>query len=532
MLRVKLLTSLSKVFSDEEPDGFEKKSYSVLKNEILHFQTAIFSDCDTNLNVNFDSGLNSKVYLVKEVPVGLAAYEDSDDYYLRKTPGLYPDLLVPFEQGTGIVADKWYSLFFEIGPFDDKAGNITFDFTVNDEPVSLEIEIIDKMMPVSETVYTNWFHSDCLADYYHVEVFSDEYWRIVRNFVTTASKHGMNCILTPVFTPALDTGEFLERTTVQLVDITLRGKKYLFGFSNLKKWVDVCTECGIMYFEINHFFTQWGAKHAPKIIARDRKGREKKIFGWKTKSSGKDYSDFLRQFSVAFKSFIDRNNLKDRVFIHISDEPSLNQLKAYRSRAYFIRSIFKGYKVIDALSDYDFYKLGAVDIPVPSENHFSDFYGKAEHIWTYCCCGQHKDYLPNRFIAMPSLRNRIIGFLLYRYDIEGFLHWGYNFYNSQLSLRKIDPYKETDAGKAFPAGDPFIVYPAPDGTAYESLRLKVLSDAFQDMRALKLLESISSDSVADSYVENLTFNSYPHSEEWFFNTREQINKKIKELSVQ
>ena len=37
----------------------------------------------------------------------------------------------------------------------------------------------------------------------------------------------------------------------------------------------------------------------------------------------------------------------------------------------------------------------------------------------------------NRFIAMPSGRNRVGGFLLYKYGINGFLHWGFNFYYSQ-----------------------------------------------------------------------------------------------------
>ena len=92
-------------------------------------------------------------------------------------------------------------------------------------------------------------------------------------------------------------------------------------------------------------------------------------------------------------------------------------------------------------------------------------------------------------MAMPSARNRIMGVLLYQYDIEGFLHWGFNFYNSQRSVRHIDPFRVTDAGGAFPSGDPFLVYPGPGGEPWGSIRGEVLKDALQDLRLLRLCES-------------------------------------------
>ncbi len=66
-------------------------------------------------------------------------------------------------------------------------------------------------------VYTEWFHSDYLADYYHVDVFSEEYWRIVENFLRKAKERGVNMILTPILTLPLDTLIGGERTTTQLV---------------------------------------------------------------------------------------------------------------------------------------------------------------------------------------------------------------------------------------------------------------------------------------------------------------------------
>lgn len=70
---------------------------------------------------------------------------------------------------------------------------------------------------------------------------------------------------------------------------------------------------------------------------------------------------------------------------------------------------------------------------------------------------------------MPSARNRIMGVLMYLYRIEGFLHWGYNFYNSMFSIEHIDPFFDTHAGFAFPSGDPFLVYPGADGEPWSSI---------------------------------------------------------------
>ena len=35
--------------------------------------------------------------------------------------------------------------------------------------------------------------------------------------------------------------------------------------------------------------------------------------------------------------------------------------------------------------------------------------------------GPQDGHYPNRLLAMPSHRNRILGFLMYRYDVRGFL---------------------------------------------------------------------------------------------------------------
>lgn len=538
-MKIIALSSLEKVFHDEAPSAPEYKSFSMLKNERSSFQAAFCPEGGGKVTVTLggDLAAATKAYIVREVPVGLPCFENADDLYLRKTPGDYPDVLESADGGFKAEGGNWYSVWVEVSPNGGYIGSseLTVGVECGEESgeESVTVEVIDAELPEQSIICTEWYHSDCICNYYGIEPFSDEYWRINENFMRTAATHGMNCILTPLFTPPLDTKVGGERRTVQLVKVRRAGGKYYFDFTNLKKWIDLAQRCGIRYFEMSHFFTQWGAKHAPKIVAIDRKGREKKIFGWSTRTSSKAYDDFLRQFGSALVRFIDDNGIRERCFFHISDEPSLAHLKIYKQRAKLISEIFPGFTVIDALSNLEFYETGAVKQPIPCENEADKFFGKVPELWTYYCCGQGSEYMPNRFMSMPSLRNRVLGIIMYKYDVKGFLQWGYNFYNTQYSIKNIDPYKVTDAGGAFPSGDSFVVYPGKGGEAVPSLRLKVFYDAFQDAAALRLLESKLGREKVLEFIDKdlfkpLTFREYPHENDWLLETREKINQMIKE----
>ena len=134
-------------------------------------------------------------------------------------------------------------------------------------------------------------------------VISEKHWRMCEEYIRTAVRNGVNMILTPVFTPELDTYVGGERLTTQLVDITVEADgSYGFGFDKLGRWIDMCLGCGVEYFEIPHFFTQWGATAAPKFVARVG-GRTKRIFGWETDSMGPEYGAFLAAFIPALVSY-------------------------------------------------------------------------------------------------------------------------------------------------------------------------------------------------------------------------------------
>ena len=122
---------------------------------------------------------------------------------------------------------------------------------------------------------------------------------MTEKFIKTAAKTGITMILTPVFTPPLDTAVGGRRTTVQLVDVNYFDGKYTFGFGKLKRWIDLCKRNDMNKFEISHLFTQWGSGNAPLIIVKTQNGYEEK-FGWHTDAIGKEYSA-SEQFSNLYE---------------------------------------------------------------------------------------------------------------------------------------------------------------------------------------------------------------------------------------
>jgi hypothetical protein len=223
--------------------------------------------------------------------------------------------------------------------------------------------------------------------------------------------------------------------------------------------------------------------------------------------------------------------IADRCFFHVSDEPEQQDLEQYLAAKKVVAAYLPGYPIIDALSDFEFYQTGAADHPIVAINRIEPFISAGiPGLWTYYCCAQ-TIHVSNRFFSMPSSRNRILGIQLYKYHISGFLHWGFNFYNSQFSIKRINPYLVSDADEAFPSGDAFLVYPGAAGIPEESIRLMVLSQAFNDVRALQLLESLSSREYVLSLLEQgleqtLSFTAYPCSEEYLLCLRNKVNQAI------
>jgi len=527
-IHARLLSNLYTVFPESAPDA-ELTRDTIARNEVYSFQLAYTiegtKENAESVVMSIDSDIPVNVREIEYVPVLRPSYGKTDDWFLNdKRPGLYPDPLVPvkYECLRGICG-TWKSLWFTVNADMDALSSGEHEITVklslvpdpeNVVEKKLTLNVLPASLPKQTVLATNWLHCDCIAIAEKCKPFSAKFWDELRKYVTIAAKNGQNLVLTPMFTPPLDTPIGGERMTVQLVQIEKTESGYKFDFSLAEKFIDLCLECGMANFEHSHLFTQWGAYNAPKIVARVN-GKLKKIFGWKTDAAGEEYQNFLHEYLTELKKFIKSKGLEKHFIFHVSDEPKESQIESYAAAVNLVHRELEGCLIGDALSDYKFYENGLVNMPIPVTNTVHDFIGKADPLWVYFTGACSANYRTNRLIGMTAVRNRILGTLMYYYKIQGFLQWGFNFWFNRLSEKPYDPYRMPDADQYFVGGTSYLVYPG----AIESMRLHYFRDAMQDIRMLKLLESYAGfDYVHDlieKYFPGIRFDYRPISETEF-----------------
>lgn len=534
---VKVISSLNKCFEDERPEEKESlEELRLIRGETRSFQLACrMADSHigkVNFKIAVDSELKDciRVFRIMQMPSDTPLMEDEhDDMVLRTQPGLYPDMCLPFKEDEvyGLTNHRLVSFWFDVDAAEAEPGDHEVVIRLvsahgraddSDEAgeilaaVSLKVSVAPKELQQQQIIHTEWLYCDTLKTYYGVGTFSDEHFEIIRKFIRAAVQNGVNMLLTPVFTYALDTKVGGERPDTQLVGIKRRGGSYSFDFGLLDRFINMALEEGIGYFEIGHLFSQWGAKAAPKVKADTGEGLVQ-IFGWNTPGDDEEYTNFLRQFLPELRAHLKALGVDERTYFHVSDEPGEACIERYRKCYELIASMVPRERIIDAMSNYSFYERGIISMPVPATGALGEFLAAGVRpLWTYYCCDA-RIKLPNRYFAMPSTRNRILGLLLYKYDIAGFLHWGFNFYFSQYSVRAVNPFVQTDCDGFAESGDAYLVYPGDGGEPIPSLRLKVLRDAFQDVRRLRTLEAdIGRERVLEiieSVMGNISFTEYP-----------------------
>jgi len=561
MLKTKIVSSQQKAFIDDSIDNYPRlERISVLRGEKLSFQLLYVDEGAEYLPVRPYCSLEIKGALaksvtvrdVRNVPVDRPVHPDKhDSNYLRTTPGIYPDILTPLRYGgkVTIARDKLRSLWIELEIPEDAVGTYDLDLSISPigaavsdtesadlsgAPIStdtLTVDVIADSLPEQELIYTQWFYADCLASYYNVPAWSERHFEIVENFAKAAAKRGRNMLFTPLLTPALNVLEPYQRVPTQLVDVTLTNGSYSFGFEKLDRWVDMCDRLGIKYLEISHFYHQDQARHSAKVYGVVD-GEYRELFGWKTLSTDPEYVRFLREMIPAFLAHMKARGDDKRCYFHISDEPKLANLEHYLTVKNNIADLLSGYVIMDALSDFEFYKSGAVNCPVPVTRCAKPFIeAQVKDLWTYYAGFTTVNY-SNALVSMPSWRTRSIGMQLYKYNIAGFLHWGYNYYNNRASGDAINPYLDLGGEDWVPAGDTFMVYPDSDGTPLESLRMITMEEALQDIRAMRLAERYYSHkevvaAMEEALGDEITFERCAVSEDEMLKVRAAVNELIR-----
>jgi hypothetical protein len=123
-------------------------------------------------------------------------------------------------------------------------------------------------------------------------------------------------------------------------------------------------------------------------------------------------------------------------------------------------------------------------------NELQGYQHAGDRVWTYTC-SRHVD--PNSMIDSPLVMKRIVPWMCWHYDLDGYLCFTSTSYmgmNPQFKMKPEDrwphsPWVWQDAEGGM--GQNYYIYPGPDGPA-ASLRLAQLRDGIEDFDYLHLLQ--------------------------------------------
>jgi hypothetical protein len=75
-----------------------------------------------------------------------------------------------------------------------------------------------------------------------------------------------------------------------------------------------------------------------------------------------------------------------------------------------------------------------VELRDSQDNLFAEYEAQraiGDRVWCYTCCFPGGPWL-NRLLGEELLRPALIGWGIARYDLDGFLHWGFNHYREGI----------------------------------------------------------------------------------------------------
>ncbi len=449
----------------------------------------------------------------------LATREESDGYDLL--PGFVPDPL--FEETELLLPpEETHAFWISVKPRGRGAPpgphTLTVDCLAGDRVLrthTVNVEVADlRLGKRKDFRVTHWFYCDALLEFYQLRPFEERFWEILERYLKNLADHGQDTLYVPLLTPSLDG---IKRPT-QLLHVTPRGRSWRLGWDAVKRFVETARRAGFTHFEWPHLFTQWGCANAVAVY-RGHGETEDPLWPLDESAGSPVYRKFLDTLLPELHAFLQREKLLTRSFFHLSDEPRQEHLSNYQAARAMVREIAPWMKVMDALSDITFAREKVTDMPVAAVNHIMPFLEENLPCWAYYCCSQRGPHL-NRLLDTPLPKIRMNGWLFHRWPLGGFLHWGANYWFQRSSRSLADPFTTLDAGSwpNWPAGDPFLIYPGPDGPI-DSIRWEVFGESLADMALLQTAGVAGDDPLLASLR---SFADFPKSEDWIQQTRRRL----------
>jgi hypothetical protein len=444
-----------------------------------------------------------KTDFVGYVRVKLGTTDTPPEHLVAKAPCDLPDPLLenePIVVDAGKNQPLWITVYVPKGAAPgDYTASVEIDADGETVSVPVHVKVHAFTLPDARTLHvTNWYSPGNIAKAHGVGLYSEAYWKWLEVWARFMADHRQDTILTQ---------------PIDLIKGSDDGKGNLtFDFSQFDRFVELFKRAGVNgIIEGGHLASRtggaWGATNFdgfyPDITMPDGSARKKPS----TLVTSDEYKFFLSQFMPAIQKHLEAKGWLDHYVQHIADEPIPENAESYKKAAGYIKQYAPKLRIIDASMCDQI--AGAINIWVPQPPEFGDKMNlfrerekAGDEVWIYTCLSPKGKYM-NRFIDYPLLSVRLLHWVNFKYDLPGYLHWGFNHWQA-------DPFKDLEPNWGgdthLPPGDSHIVYPGKRGPL-SSIRLEAMRDGIEDYELLKLLEKKNpklAREICDSIVQSLT----------------------------
>ena len=386
--------------------------------------------------------------------------ESAESYTIRKAPFRVYDALEPVTKklvATGETQALYLAFYIENGA---QTGVNEFELSINNVKISAKIEVFAVTIPSEKNLYiSNWYRLDNIAAQHNVDIWSPEHWELIDKYADLMARTRQTHFWIP--------------NEIREISKNPDGT-YAFNFGRTKQLIEMFLAKGFTHIEGNLIYARasfWDDTFIVNVLDKTYPAKSPEAY------------EFVSQYLKAWRAFLLDNNWLDLLHQHVGDEPIEACKDEYRILSSIVRKHLPGVPLMEAVETYDL--DGAVDIWIPKNNYFNENRDKFERIrnngeelWFYTCCYPGGHYL-NRLWDMPLIRTRLLHWGNYRYDLKGYLHWGFNWCDTDKN-----PFDQKDI--FFPPGDTHISYPA-GREVWGSMRLEAMRAGVQDFELFNML---------------------------------------------
>lgn len=368
--------------------------------------------------------------------------------------GIWIDFFVPPEAGTGCAE---YT--------------VTVSTSVGDFSADITLRIADVTLPTCEGGsfdHEYFFNIANIPEFAPSELFGPAWWEALRKTAGIFREMRNNVILVPILPLLRAAGS--RRT----------GKDtWEFNWETFDRFTEVFTEAGCA-----KAFTV-GA------LAESVNGRNIGAIGFDSENIKIDVPSeegalFLTSLYTALSDHLARRGLTGKFRTHIEDEPHTDgtwiwarELLRKAAPGIPCGEPFDMLETARQLADTADWFVPRLDVYARDPEFFRNRRENGKELWVYSCCFPEEGWWLNKFIDMPFMRSRIMAWACKANGIDGFLHWGFNYWSA------TSPYSISPDARF--KGDGHIVYPDAENRCLRlSARFLNTRDGNQDAELIAL----------------------------------------------